>query len=553
MPRPNPGEDKQAYVARFMSSAEARADYPDEKQRAAVAYSMFGERKNSTQLCPSCGAEMTMSPDALVTDCGACGHRLMGQQTPPVEGIDNICRQCRHPLAPEHDDLGCQIPDCPCAVSGAGAIDDIRRLAENVAAERRNAGNCEACQKAAGRPLDQVESSDIFTKDHRFHLTAKKTLNPAGATLYIGACGAQLEVQAENANAGEWVLDSVYAVADQSYEAHDVKKQYESRGSKCKLVTKGNVIELWVQRKERANVRPDFEKTIAAFEAHCKTCPTCGPVRHAPAGSDQADAKNLCPTGAQLLVADLENGEPPTEPVSVGFGWDGGVAPGKETPGKKIPPKPKENAGESRAEDEFKKGDRVKTIEGHPGVVTYAYGAEVMVQLDADSPGPTRYHPTKVFKNSLGDYIAPCPGCGRDNVPVVVDENGKAAYCCASGCGASFEKQWAAKENAIGPSCPCGYEFSAAVREERCPHCGTPNPRPKPIDDVVHNAIFERPCQTCDASGYVEDANGNDVKCAKCKGSGVETASSMKDMKNAAPMTAFSREAIGAARFGSGA
>ena len=54
-------------------------------------------------------------------------------------------------------------------------------------------------------------------------------------------------------------------------------------------------------------VRPDFEKTIAAFEAHCKSCPKCGICRQAPAGSDEADAKNLCPTGSQLLVADLEN------------------------------------------------------------------------------------------------------------------------------------------------------------------------------------------------------------------------------------------------------
>src|SRR5258708_515431 len=52
MPRPKQGESKDDYVSRFMGSAEARKDYPDEKQRAAVAYSMWGERKNETKEWP---------------------------------------------------------------------------------------------------------------------------------------------------------------------------------------------------------------------------------------------------------------------------------------------------------------------------------------------------------------------------------------------------------------------------------------------------------------------------------------------------------------------
>lgn len=46
MPYPKAGESKKSYVARFMDSAEAKSDFPDEKQRVAVAYSMF-EKKNS--------------------------------------------------------------------------------------------------------------------------------------------------------------------------------------------------------------------------------------------------------------------------------------------------------------------------------------------------------------------------------------------------------------------------------------------------------------------------------------------------------------------------
>lgn len=46
MPYPKAGEDKSAYVARFMASAEAQKDYPDQKQRTAVAYAMWDKREN---------------------------------------------------------------------------------------------------------------------------------------------------------------------------------------------------------------------------------------------------------------------------------------------------------------------------------------------------------------------------------------------------------------------------------------------------------------------------------------------------------------------------
>lgn len=39
MPNPKTGESKETYVQRYMSSEEAKRDYPDEKQRLAVAYS----------------------------------------------------------------------------------------------------------------------------------------------------------------------------------------------------------------------------------------------------------------------------------------------------------------------------------------------------------------------------------------------------------------------------------------------------------------------------------------------------------------------------------
>ena len=41
MPNPEPKEKEQDYVNRFMKSKEARKDFPDSGQRAAVAYSKF--------------------------------------------------------------------------------------------------------------------------------------------------------------------------------------------------------------------------------------------------------------------------------------------------------------------------------------------------------------------------------------------------------------------------------------------------------------------------------------------------------------------------------
>lgn len=54
MPYPQKGEAQSDYIARFMKSGEAESDFPDEKQRLAVAYSMY-KRNNSI---PSYGQAM---------------------------------------------------------------------------------------------------------------------------------------------------------------------------------------------------------------------------------------------------------------------------------------------------------------------------------------------------------------------------------------------------------------------------------------------------------------------------------------------------------------
>jgi hypothetical protein len=45
MPEPTKGESLSEFVGRFMGSKEARADFRNKKQRAAVAYSEYRERK----------------------------------------------------------------------------------------------------------------------------------------------------------------------------------------------------------------------------------------------------------------------------------------------------------------------------------------------------------------------------------------------------------------------------------------------------------------------------------------------------------------------------
>ncbi len=46
MPNPRKNESQKEYIARYMSSEEAKKTFPDEKQRLAVAYSKY--RRKST-------------------------------------------------------------------------------------------------------------------------------------------------------------------------------------------------------------------------------------------------------------------------------------------------------------------------------------------------------------------------------------------------------------------------------------------------------------------------------------------------------------------------
>lgn len=49
MPEPSKGEKLSDFVAKYMGSKKARKDFPEQKQRAAVAYSTFKEAKKKSR------------------------------------------------------------------------------------------------------------------------------------------------------------------------------------------------------------------------------------------------------------------------------------------------------------------------------------------------------------------------------------------------------------------------------------------------------------------------------------------------------------------------
>ncbi len=43
LPKPKPDEDEQEFVNRFMSNETAKKEFPEKKQRLAVAYNKYNE------------------------------------------------------------------------------------------------------------------------------------------------------------------------------------------------------------------------------------------------------------------------------------------------------------------------------------------------------------------------------------------------------------------------------------------------------------------------------------------------------------------------------
>jgi hypothetical protein len=111
-----------------------------------------GEKKNSN-VCPGCGRVQELNPASFVNTC-VCGQRITGEQTPPIENLDNLCRVCLHPLDPEHDAFGCHIPGCSCTVQG-GAIHETRDVLPN--ASMKAPWYCDECSKKLQTDADVRE------------------------------------------------------------------------------------------------------------------------------------------------------------------------------------------------------------------------------------------------------------------------------------------------------------------------------------------------------------------------------------------------------------
>lgn len=75
MPKPKAEESEKDFLARFMGSEEARADYPEEKQRAAVGYSLWRHRgalENAGEEWPRMYGALHMEPGLVhYADLGA--------------------------------------------------------------------------------------------------------------------------------------------------------------------------------------------------------------------------------------------------------------------------------------------------------------------------------------------------------------------------------------------------------------------------------------------------------------------------------------------------
>jgi len=52
MPSPKDGEEKNDFISRFMSSEAMKKEYPDQKQRVAVAYAQWRKKHGKTAAPP---------------------------------------------------------------------------------------------------------------------------------------------------------------------------------------------------------------------------------------------------------------------------------------------------------------------------------------------------------------------------------------------------------------------------------------------------------------------------------------------------------------------
>lgn len=502
------------------------------------------------QICPDCGAEMSCHGNK--STCGACGRQIHGN-TPPVEGIDNFCRQCQHPLDPEHDAIGCNIPDCPCAFQGK-AIERPSDVLPNADDQK--------LADAQQRFRDANPKTDLppGMKDAAAAAQPEKTnaRNPKNNDPYWCSCGKTFK------NPGDF--DRHMAANDRSHEGHagdngveensnadpideakwKDKSDYADDGGckKCKWGAPGtghssgfHKNDCAVLKKERdaynhfqgAERRNALRPIQEAFEAHVAACANCG----AEYANAQPDPAKLCEEGRGLLTAgEKENAHP-------------------------LDDKAKEDAG--RMWDQASVQERKKTLDS-AGIADSASG---LVQLRwSQVPQHERAQILlEVFGLENAIVIGDCKQCGAKGLEVM------GGYCekCST-ISMTVEKKLKGFENAInqyrdrqtdhkreltvwqraleaankaGNAGDADHaqmqidslnskiaQADASIRDAQKQASVAD---PKRAQDLLNAVRFERPCPVCGGSAYVEDAKGNDVKCEKCRGTGVESVSQMEN------------------------
>lgn len=213
------------------------------------------------------------------------------------------------------DDAGLSFAELTSGNHGASQAEVMMELMAELTGERINKRErknglaiCQACLQRVKNP----DGKETVMEGQTAHIVVRQSAGHVEV-----ACGADV-CPCENANSHPERANIIHPPKP----GDDPGKGGRVYRFKDK---QGEIVEVWMKLADQfgtaqadiramgikmlSNAAPNFQQAIAAFEAHCKSCGVCGKVRNAPAGSDQADAKHLCPTGSQLLVADLQNSD----------------------------------------------------------------------------------------------------------------------------------------------------------------------------------------------------------------------------------------------------
>lgn len=278
MPNPRPGESKEAFVSRYMASEEARKDFPDEKQRAAVAYSTWGEGEKSNNFCPDCGAEMKGDADKVA--CIACGREI--RKPAPIANLGDTCPSCFHSKAELHDSIGCKAENCGCSNAAAlpNADDDktLRRLNEDFKRKHNvDVGKTVSARGKSGKVID-FGGNEVRVQ-------------------WDGG-GADWVQVSELKNSGLDTAQERWEWSDRSNRFTDLTKAGipDSLAAKCVLLD-WSALDLDVRDAYSAKFERNNAASQAAFEAHTANCAGCANALET--GKPEA----MCAEGQKLIEA----------------------------------------------------------------------------------------------------------------------------------------------------------------------------------------------------------------------------------------------------------